>query len=166
MNKKLFMYLIIILLIIIFLFVGWFAIKNHKNNKKINEYIPEEEISTKQLRMTNISLFFLNEENGEIGEEIRQIDSKELLNNPEEKLINYLIEGPKNEKLKKIIPENIKLMNNYEKIKSLLEKNNGILLIEFSENISNLENYEKIKKAIIQTVSQLNEINNIKIINN
>lgn len=158
MNKKLFMYLIIILLIIIFLFVSWFAIKNHKNNKKINEYIPEEEISTKQLRMTNISLFFLNEENGEIGEEIRQIDSKELLNNPEEKLINYLIEGPKNEKLKKIIPENIKLIN--------IEKNNGILLIEFSENISNLENYEKIKKAIIQTVSQLNEINNIKIINN
>ena len=158
MNKKLFMYLIIILLIIIFLFVGWFAIKNHKNNKKINEYIPEEEISTKQLRMTNISLFFLNEENGEIGEEIRQIDSKELLNNPEEKLINYLIEGPKNEKLKKIITENIKLIN--------IEKNNGILLIEFSENISNLENYEKIKKAIIQTVSQLNEINNIKIINN
>lgn len=158
MNKKLFMYLIIILLIIIFLFVGWFAIKNHKNNKKINEYIPEEEISTKQLRMTNISLFFLNEENGEIGEEIRQIDSKELLNNPEEKLINYLIEGPKNEKLKKIIPENIKLIT--------IEKNNGILLIEFSENISNLENYEKIKKAIIQTVSQLNEINNIKIINN
>lgn len=158
MNKKLFMYLIIILLIIIFLFVGWFAIKNHKSNKKINEYIPEEEISTKQLRMTNISLFFLNEENGEIGEEIRQIDSKELLNNPEEKLINYLIEGPKNEKLKKIIPENIKLIN--------IEKNNGILLIEFSENISNLENYEKIKKAIIQTVSQLNEINNIKIINN
>ena len=158
MNKKLFMYLIIILLIIIFLFVGWFAIKNHKNNKKINEYIPEEEISTKQLRMTNISLFFLNEENGEIGEEIRQIDSKELLNNPEEKLINYLIEGPKNEKLKKIILENIKLIN--------IEKNNGILLIEFSENISNLENYEKIKKAIIQTVSQLNEINNIKIINN
>ena len=158
MNKKLFMYLIIILLIIIFLFVGWFAIKNHKNNKKINEYIPEEEISTKQLRMTNISLFFLNEENGEIGEEIRQIDSKELLNNPEEKLINYLIEGPKNEKLKKIIPENIKLIN--------IEKNNGILLIEFSENISNLENYEKIKKAIIQTVSKLNEINNIKIINN
>ncbi len=158
MNKKLFMYLIIILLIIIFLFVGWFAIKNHKNNKKINEYIPEEEISTKQLRMTNISLFFLNEENGEIGEEIRQIDSKELLNNPEEKLINYLIEGPKNEKLKKIIPENIKLIN--------IEKNNGILLIEFSENISNLKNYEKIKKAIIQTVSQLNEINNIKIINN
>mgnify|MGYP004535167765 FL=1 len=158
MNKKLFMYLIIILLIIIFLFVGWFAIKNHKNNKKINEYIPEEEISTKQLRMTNISLFFLNEENGEIGEEIKQIDSKELLNNPEEKLINYLIEGPKNEKLKKIIPENIKLIN--------IEKNNGILLIEFSENISNLENYEKIKKAIIQTVSQLNEINNIKIINN
>ncbi len=158
MNKKLFMYLIIILLIIIFLFVGWFAIKNHKNNKKINEYIPEEEISTKQLRMTNISLFFLNEENGEIGEEIRQIDSIELLNNPEEKLINYLIEGPKNEKLKKIIPENIKLIN--------IEKNNGILLIEFSENISNLENYEKIKKAIIQTVSQLNEINNIKIINN
>ena len=149
---------VIILLIIIFLFVGWFAIKNHKNNKKINEYIPEEEISTKQLRMTNISLFFLNEENGEIGEEIRQIDSKELLNNPEEKLINYLIEGPKNEKLKKIIPENIKLIN--------IEKNNGILLIEFSENISNLENYEKIKKAIIQTVSQLNEINNIKIINN
>lgn len=158
MNKKLFMYLIIILLIIIFLFVGWFVIKNHKNNKKINEYIPEEEISTKQLRMTNISLFFLNEENGEIGEEIRQIDSKELLNNPEEKLINYLIEGPKNEKLKKIIPENIKLIN--------IEKNNGILLIEFSENISNLENYEKIKKAIIQTVSQLKEINNIKIINN
>lgn len=158
MNKKLFMYLIIILLIIIFLFVGWFAIKNYKNNKKINEYIPEEEISTKQLRMTNISLFFLNEENGEIGEEIRQIDSKELLNNPEEKLINYLIEGPKNEKLKKIIPENIKLIN--------IEKNNGILLIEFSENISNLKNYEKIKKAIIQTVSQLNEINNIKIINN
>ena len=161
MNKKLSMYLIIVLLIIIFLFVGWFAIKNHKNhknNKKINEYIPEEEISNKQLRMTNISLFFLNKENGEIEEEIRKIDSKELLNNPEEKLINYLIEGPKNEKLKKIIPENIKLIN--------IDKNNGNLLIEFSENISNLENYEKIEKAIIQTVSQLNEINKIEIIIN
>ena len=43
--------------------------------------------------------------------EARLIDIKEIINTPYEKLINLLIEGPKNDKYEKIIPDNTKLLN-------------------------------------------------------
>ena len=94
-----------------------------------------------------------------MGTEIRQIDSKKLLNNPEKQLIEYLIAGPENNNLKKLIPENTKIIN--------IELIKDNLCINFSKEFNtdlNKENIELIKKSILKTVSQLNEINSIKVL--
>ena len=76
------------------------------------------------------------------------------------KLINYLIEGPKNEKLKKIIPENIKLIN--------IEKNNGILFkydfpfldsVEFENLFKSYKNNESFYKTRNNTFIDLTDKN-------
>ena len=111
--KKFTMFIIIIFLLVFILWIGLILIKNHKNSKNniIKEYTPEQEISEEQLRTTNIVLYFYDEEAKDLGTEIRQIDSKKLLNNPEKQLIEYLIAGPENNNLKNLIPENTKIIN-------------------------------------------------------
>ena len=103
-NKK-----IVIIFVIIFIFViigGFFAIKYVKNQQKeenkIEEYTPEEEVADNQLRQTIVSLYFPSKDSKEIVPEARLVDIKEIINNPYEKLFNLLIEGPKNEKEEKI----------------------------------------------------------------
>ena len=165
-NKKIIMYGGIILILLILLVVGYIIFNNIKNNKKnniINEYIPEEEITEKQLRETVITLYFLDPETYNISPEARKIDSKQLLENPYEFLINLLIGGPKNEKLLKLIPENTKL-NNAKII-------DNILYIDFSddfikEQYLGKEQEELILKSIINTVTELTEINKVAILIN
>ena len=159
--KKFTMFIIIIFLLVFILWIGFILIKNHKNNKNsiIKEYTPEQEISEEQLRTTNIVLYFYDEEAKDLGTEIRQIDSKKLLNNPEKILIEYLIAGPENNNLKKLIPENTKIIN--------IELIKDNLCINFSKEFNtelNEEKIEIIKKSILKTVSQLNEINSIKLL--
>ena len=101
-NKKSFTIFGILLIIIIV--GGYFGIKYAKGKKEnqIQEYTPEQEITDSQARQTIVSLYFLDRETGELYPEARLVDIKELINLPYEKLINLLIEGPKNEKLKKL----------------------------------------------------------------
>ena len=76
-----------------------------------------------------------------------------------EQLIEYLIAGPENNNLKKLIPENTKIIN--------IELIKDNLCINFSKEFNtdlNKENIELIKKSILKTVSQLNEINSIKVL--
>lgn len=162
-NKKIIMYVGIVLIVLILLGVGYVIYNNVKNNKEevIYEYTPEEEITGEQLRQTVITLYFLNSENYELTPEARQIDAKDLLDNPYELLINLLIEGPKNEKLLKLIPENTKL--NSAQIKD------NILYIDFSEEFIKEQNLGKeqeelILKSIVNTVTELTEINKIAIL--
>lgn len=163
-NKKIIMYLVIILLILFFLAIGWLVIKNHNNKKEpIKEFIPEEEITTDQLRRTNITLYFINKDSGELTTEIRQIDSKILLENPEIKLIEFLISGPLDNNLENTIPGGTKLIS-AEKIK-------GILYINFSEEFIDEQflggdKESKIIESILKTVTQINEIEGIKILIN
>ena len=159
-NKKIFMYVSIIFIVLILLCVGYLIYNNIKKNsdKIIYEYTPEEEITDEQLRQTVITLYFLNKDNYNISPEARQIDAKELLDNPYKFLINLLIEGPKNEKLLKLIPENTKL--NDAQIK------NNILYIDFSEDFIKEQNLGKeqeelILKSIVNTVTELTEINKV-----
>jgi len=105
-----------------------------------------------------ISLYFKNE--NEIVPEARLIDVKELINNPYEKIIDLLIEGPKNNNLKKTIPEGTKV--------NKIEKIGEVLIIDFSEefilNHEGGEEQEKLTiKSIVKTVTELTEINGIKI---
>ena len=166
-NKKIF--IIFSILLIVILIGGHFGIKYLKNkNEKINnneiaEYTPEEEITDKQLRQTIVSVYFPSKETNEIVPEARLIDIKEIINTPYEKLVNLLIEGPKNEKNNKIIPENTKLLRNY------LE--GDCVVLDFSEEFLNYDkNNEQEKnniiKSIVNTLTGLTEINKVKILIN
>lgn len=154
---------IIIILVFIILIIGiitgvYFIVKNKNTEKEMTEYTPQEEISEEQMRQTMVSLYFKND-NGLIPE-ARLIDVKELINNPYKKILNMLIDGPKNENLKKTIPEGTKI--------NKIEKEGENLIIDFSSEFIEKhiggELEEKLTiQAIVKTVTELTEINGIKI---
>lgn len=158
-NKKIGIIFFIILIII--LIAGYFGIQYVKNKEEettVEEYIPEEEITEEQVRQTIVSLYFPNKENNTINPEARLIDIKEIINNAHEKLINLLIEGPKNEKNKKIMPEGT-ILN-----KSYLE--DDCVVLDFSNEILNYEKEEKdnLINCIVNTLTELTEVNKVKIL--
>ena len=116
--------------------IGVFFIFRNIEIKKIEneyqDYIPQEEISDEQSRQTKVLLYFENIENGQLEIETKIIDANLLIENPEKKLIEYLIKGPQNDKLKKLIPDGTIL--NDVKIE------NGCAIINFSNEFLNYEN--------------------------
>ena len=115
MNKKIVTIFIIALVIVLLggVLVLKYLKKGEENDESlVQEYTPEAEISEEQVRQTIVSLYFPLKENDKLNPEARLIDIKEIINNPYEKLVELLIEGPKNEKNKKIIPEGTKLNKN------------------------------------------------------
>lgn len=163
-NKKIIMYSGIIILILFIVGIGILVINNHKKEENIiiEEYTPQEEITDEQLRQTNVTLYFYDDSINDLATEIIKIDSKKLLEKPEKQLIEFLIEGPKDENLTKLIPENTKLLNT--------EIKKDILYIDFSEEFidvdAGMEQEKLIIDSILKTVSQLTEINGIKILIN
>ncbi len=163
-NKKIIL-LFVILLIIIFI-VGFFSIKYVKNKKTQEiqeEYIPEEEISEEQFRETIVSLYFPDKETNMLKPEARLVNVKQLIQSPYNMLIELLIEGPKNDKLKKIIPENTKLLN------SSLE--GECLILDFSSDLLNYNKQDSKEKenlinSIVNTVTELTEVNKVKFLIN
>lgn len=120
------------------------------------EYIPESEIEEVELRKTIVSLYFREKETGEIVKETRLIDSKDLLKNPYEKLINMLQDGPQNSNLERILPENVSIIETkYE---------TGCVTINFNSEFSNIEDKSKIIEAIEKTLKELTEVTKIKIL--
>ena len=149
---------ILIIFIFIILILGIiFGIYKRINKKEKIEYIPQEEISDEQMRQTMISLYFKNED--KLIPEVRLIDVKELIENPYEKILNLLIEGPKNENLEKTLPDGTRI--------NKIEKNKDMLIIDFNEEFLDNKIDEKIIiNSIVKTLTELNEINKIKIIIN
>ena len=155
--------LIFLILLIVILLGGYFGInyiKNKQQKTSVEEYTPEEEITEEQLRQTIVSLYFPNKETNEITPEARLIDITEIINTPYEKLINLLIEGPKNEKNKKIIPENTKIQKTY--------MDGDCLYLDFSSEFLDYNKEEKdiMIKCIVNTLTELTEVNKIKILIN
>lgn len=152
-DKKIAIFFITVLLII--LIGGYFAIKSVKTYKS-EEYTPQEEIAENQERQTIVSLYFPSKETNELKPEARLIDIKELINQPYEKLINLLIEGPKNEKSKKIIPENTKL-NKY-----FFE--GDCITLDFSNEFLNFakEDKDNLINSIVNTLTELTEVNRVR----
>ena len=133
MNRKKIIIFFSILLIIIAI-SGYFIIKNIKKNKEetlVQEYIPQEEIGESQARQTIVSLYFPDKEKQEIKPEARLIDIKEIINTPYEKLLEMLIQGPKNDKLERVIPEGTKVLKTYME--------NDCLVIDFSKDFLNYD---------------------------
>ena len=163
-NKKIFWIFVILFCIVIV--AGFFTIKYVKEKQEkeeIQEYVPEEEITEEQYRQTIVSLFFENIETKELTPEARMIDIKELINNPYEKLMNMLMEGPKNEKLNKLIPENTKVLS--------INKEGDTLTIDFSSEFLNYDKSSDSGKSnliysIVNTMTELTEINHVKFLIN
>ena len=169
MNKKRMLGAIIT---IAFVGIGiYFLFKNIELKKvedEYQDYTPQEEISDENSQQTKIILYFKNE-NDELEKEIRVINANILLKEPEKQLINYLIKGPQNNNLQKLIPDGTRL----NEIK--IEKNCAI--INFSNEILNYKDEnEKLKiinsisfsylYLLIVTLTNLKEINSIKILVN
>ncbi len=159
LDKKRFLIIGIAIILIVTVIVGfYFFTKNKGKENEITEYVPEQEISEEQLRQTIVSLYFKN--GSELIPEARLVDVKELVNNPYEKIMNMLIEGPKNENLQKTIPEGTKI--------NKIERQKETLIIDFSEEFVSKhiggEKEEKLTlQSIIKTLTELTEINGIKI---
>ncbi len=149
---------------IILLIGGFFDIRYVKNKEKetvVEEYVPEEEITEEQVRQTIVSLYFPNKETNELNPEARLIDIKEIMNNAQEKLISLLVEGPKNEKNKKVIPEGTKLNKSYFE--------GDCVVLDFSSEFLNYNKEEEKAKenlmdCIVNTLTELTEVNKVKIL--
>lgn len=163
-NKKiLILFVISVILIVV---IGYFAIKfvkQKKSNEIQNEYVPQEEISDEQSRETIVSLYFADKETGLLKPEARLVNVKDLIKSPYNILVELLISGPKNNKLKVVIPENTKLLN------ASLDKE--CLTLDFSSEILNYNKDDSMLKnnliySIVNTVTELNEVNKVKFLVN
>ena len=110
MKKKVFIGLFLVIAVIGLIYMIFINIISDKNKEIISEYIPEVEISDSELRKTLVTLYFLYND-GNIKNEARLIDSKELLRNPYITLVGMLLEGPKDTNLKSAIPVGTKIID-------------------------------------------------------
>lgn len=162
MNKKLFIIIVAILILVIIGVGGYLLIKNNSQPTE-NEIQPEEEITDEQMRQTIVTLYYKNKETKELMPEGRMIDSKELLSDPYTTLIELLIEAPKSENLQSVIPEGTRVIK--------AELKSDILYLDLSkEFIDNHEGGEEAENltiySIVNTVTELNEVNSVKILIN
>ena len=141
-----------------YFFTSHFWGKEETGTKQYEEYTPQEEISEAQYRETIVSVYFLNKDTKETMAEAIAIDARTLSNNPYKKLIELLLEGPKNERLERIIPEGTIVYD------AAIEA--GSVVINFSKEILNFGEDEKLKNNIInsiyQTLTELTEVNSIR----
>lgn len=161
-NKKIVIISVVVVIVIAIIIIVCcnMGVEKIENNIVENEIIPEEEISDEQLRETTISLYFINE-NNEITAEIRKIDSKNLLNNPYQEVMNLLLEGPKYNNLKSAMPEGVKVNS--------IKKSGECLIIDFSKEfienqVDDVEMQGLVISQIVDTMTQFTEINSVKIL--
>lgn len=143
---------------IVFLFI-----RKSQKEDIYEEYEPQEEISEEQERQTLVSLYFINKSTRNVEPEARLVDVKELVISPYETLINMLIQGPKTENHEKAIPEGTKLLG------ATIE--GEVLKLDFSEefvqnHIGGREEEEKTIETIVNTLTELTEVNSIRILIN
>lgn len=156
--------LIFFVILVIILIGGYFGIQYVKNKEEeipMEEYVPQEEIGEEQVRQTIVSLYFPNQENEELNPEARLIDIKEIINNTAERLVELLIEGPKNDKNKKIIPDGTKINKCYSE--------GDCVILDFSSEFLNYRKENEQEKtnlihSIVNTLTELTEVNRVKIL--
>lgn len=161
MNKKTKKVIIILGLIFLLVFLICFLTKD--SEVEFVEYTPGEEISQEQSRQTMVKLYFKNKETGELATETRLIDVKNLANNPYEVLVKMLIDGPENEKLERLIPEGTKI--------NKVDFERNVVVIDFFEGFiknhqGGLEEESKTVYSIVNTLTELTEVDGVKILIN
>ena len=161
-DKLIFAFLLIAVLIAIAGFYGIRYLKGKQVSSEIEEYIPQEEITEDQMRKTMVSLYFYNNETGELETEARLVDAVELIENPYTKLAQMLIDGPKSEKLKSLMPEDLEIINT--------EFTNGCVTIDMSTEFLNYTEDTDLKNkmiySIVNTLTELTEVDSVKFLIN
>ncbi len=160
MKKK---YLLLLLVLIIICLIVYFVF-NHisitKNNSYM-DYTPAEEISENQSRQTTVLLYFLNPKTNQLKSEGKILNTNELLKNPYKLIVEKLIEGPFDENLQKVFPKNTKIID--------ANLSNDCVILNFSEEILNYKDDTQkfnIINSLLNTLTQFNEVNAIKILVN
>ena len=162
MNRKVFLTIMIILIIGI-VGVTIYLITNKDKDVSQNEIQPQEEAGDDTMRQTIATLYYQNKETKELMPEGRMIDSKELLTGPYATLMGLLLEGPKNEKLQTVIPEGTRVLKAELKGETVYLD----LSKEFIDNHKGGQEAENMTiYAIVNTLTQLNEVNSVKILIN
>ena len=156
--------IIAIITIIIIIILGVFIYNNISIEKNIDEYqdyTPQEEISEEQMRQTKVILYFANAENGELESETKIVDANSLIKEPYKEIMQWLIKGPQSSNLKKLIPEGTVLNEiKIEKDCAVINLSNEFL------NYETEENKLKIINSIVNTLTNLKEINSVKFLIN
>lgn len=162
MKRKKIVAIISLIFIIVLAFLVYKNVSIEKSqNDEYQDYTPQEEISEEQNRQTKVTLYFANAETGELETEIKIIDANTLINNPEKELMNLLIKGPQSSNLKKLIPDGTVLHDvKIDKSCAIVNVSNEFL------NFENEENKLKIINSIVNTLTNLKEINSIKFLIN
>lgn len=125
-----------------------------------NEIIPEEEITDSQLRETTIYLYFIGE-NNELKEVVEKVDSKKLIEDPYFIAFNILISKRNEDNIRTYIPDNVRVNS--------ITRNRECLTIDLSkEFVENMDDNVEVQglaiSQIVNTMTQFNEINAIKIL--
>ena len=162
-KKKIIVFIAITILIILigFILFSGLNLKSNNSSNKIAEYTPQEELSENDIRKTIVSIYFKNIETNTLVPESICIDVKELADNPYMKLLNILSSGPSSDKLESPIPEGTTINNVYLK--------GNTVFVDFSkEFISNAPNGVEeeglLIYSIVNTLTELNEVNSVKIL--
>lgn len=162
MKKKTIIPIIILILIVVAVI---FIYKNisieNKVDSEYQDYTPQEEISEEQVRQTKVILYFENIDTGELDTEIKLIDANKLINNPEREIMDLLIKGPQSSKLKRLIPEGTAIYD-IKIINSCAEINLSNEFLEFGDE----KNKSKIINSIVNSLTNLKEINSVKFLIN
>lgn len=161
-NKIIWIFLLIALIIAICGYIYINNIKDKQVSGKIVEYTPQEEIKDEQMRKTMVNLYFYNNEKGELEKEARIIDVAELIENPYSKLVELLIEGPKNENLNNLMPTDLKV-NNAEIMNGCVTLN---LSIEFLNYTEDQDLKHKMIYSIVNTLTELTEVDSVRFLIN
>ncbi len=162
-KKIVLIFMVILILIIVAGYFGIKYVKEKSETSKLEEYTPEQEITEEQYRQTIVTLYYVDKETSEIKPEARMVDIKDIMESPYEKILNLLLEGPKNENLISVIPQGTKLN------KVTLDGN--CLNIDFSSEILNFDNNavnlkDNLINCIVNTVTELTEVNEVKFLVN
>ncbi len=165
MNKKKIIITVSILLIVVLIGFAVFYFINSSDNgsNEVTEYTPQAEMSDDEMRKTIVSIYFKNIETNTLVPESVCIDVKELSENPYLKLLNLLLSGPTNDMLECPLPEGTKINN------ATLKGNT--VYVDFSKEFiqnapSGVEEESLIVYSIVNTLTELNEVNSVKILIN
>ncbi len=149
----------IILIILVSLIYNNISIEKERSNYQ--EYIPQEEISEEQLRQTKVILYFANKETGKLESEIKVIEANKLLQNSAKEIMQLLLKGPQSSSLEKIIPDGTVVHD--------VTVENRCATINVSNEFLNYENDEnkmKIINSIVNTLTNLKEVESVKFLIN